>query len=203
MKKQGREQPDYTQEPEEQDSRKWYERIDAGLEIPIVGRPRGKGVRVDFFVESQMPDMALEIKESSKRRFKNTNDVHRAAHYIGMYIIRQRMSGKSGNWLQKVHDKLQHLHISAYQKAEIKLEFMAHFEQFLLGRITEEQMEWAKSSILDLITDQHIKKWAEEEFDSTMANSSEEYRKVMNKFAAAKYRAKKKELGLKVMSGDE
>ena len=197
------------QEAAERDDRKWYQKICAfmrenAIDPPYIGRPKGKGVRLDFYVSNQFPDMALEIKEASKKRsFKNTNDVHRAAHYIGMYIIREReLSGSVGGFLSKMRANLEPLHVEAHLKSEIRMEFQMHFEQFCLGTIQEDRLEWAKESILGSISCPNIREWAEDEFDSMMANSVDEFRKIANKHAVRKHREKKRELGLRVVRGE-
>jgi hypothetical protein len=214
MKHKGEE--DYRIDPEEhgeaaavRDDRKWYQRICAfmkgeSIDPPYIGRPKGTGVRLDFYVSNQFPDMALEIKEASKRHFKNTNDVHRAAHYIGMYIIREReLLGMIGGFLSKMRSNLEPLHVEAHVKSEIRQEFRIHFEQFCLGTIQEDRLEWAKRSILDSISCPNIREWAEDEFDSMIANSTDEYRKITNKQSAQRYRDKKKELKLSVVGRSE
>jgi hypothetical protein len=188
----------------EKSSQRWYQRIcdfmkANSIDPPYVGRPKGKGIRLDFYVSNQFPDMALEIKEASKS-FKNTNDIHRAAHYIGMYIIREReLSGMVGGFLSKMRANLEPLHVEAHLKAEIRQEFQIHFEQYCLGTIQEERLEWAKRSILDSISCPNIKEWAEYEFDSLIANSTDEYRRIANRNSAQKYREKKKEVKLSVV----
>jgi hypothetical protein len=211
MRKKGRENPEYThgEEGEVVDNRKWYEKLDPNLEIPYVGRPKGKGTRIDFYVMGNLPDMALEIKEASGKRFKNTNDIHRAAHYIGMYIMREReVKESSSGFLSRMYKKLEPLHIEIATKTSVINEFKTHFEQYCLGKVSEKQLKWAMTSILDCIACPNVRQWADDEFNAIMANSSspkftEEQRKAMNRMASQKYREKKKELNLRVVAEEE
>jgi hypothetical protein len=206
MRKKGRENPEYAhgEGGEVVDNRKWYERVDPSLEIPYIGRPRGKGTRLDFYAESQFSDMALEIKEASKRRFKNTNDVHRAAHYIGMYILRTRIVGDGPvDFISKIHQKMEPLYQAAQHKAELQKELKHHFEQFCLGRLHHDQLLHGVKIMLNDITDPSIRQWVEDEFEDMMSRNSDEYLRVKNKLSVRKSRDKKKELGLRLISGEE
>lgn len=208
MKNKGEE--DYKIDPEEhgeeaheRDDRKWYQKIDKKIldEMPVVGRPRGKGIRVDFYVESQFPDMMLEIKEASKRRFKNTNDVCRAAFYIGAYVLREKIVGKSAEDLSVMYTNLECFHHKENKKAAIKKEFVHHFEQRCLGNLSEEELCHIGKIILRSVSDPELKKWAAKEMDE-IAKSDSHYDRMSATIRKQKSRAKKDELGLQVISND-
>jgi len=192
----------------DRDDRKWYQKIDQDLlqEVPIVGRPKGKGVRVDFYVEAQFPDMMLEIKEASKRRFKNTNDVCRAAFYIGAYILRERIVGKSKEELSAMYSNLEHFHHKETKKSAIRKEFSHHFEQLCLGNLSEEELTNIKRIILRSIETPELRAWAKEEMEAiTMGGETTPlYNRLAANLRKQKSRAavKKEELGLQLVGGD-
>jgi hypothetical protein len=198
---------DNGQEAAEKDDRKWNDRMAAfarenKIEIPYVARPKGKGFRMDFFAPGQLPDIALEIKEATGKRFKNLNDIHRAAHYIGMYFMRSMEVGRKGTgWLAEMLANLEPIHIEAHVKTTLRHEFQLHFEQFALGALDEEKLESVRKKILKSIPCPNIKKWAEAEFEDMMENPTDEYKRLANKFAVQKHRDKKKRLGLRVVEG--
>jgi hypothetical protein len=158
------------QEAAERDDRKWYQKIDRMLldEMPIVGRPRGKGTRVDFYVEPQLPDMMLEIKEASKKRFKNTNDVCRAAFYLGAYIMREKIMGRSVEEISLMYSNLECFHHKENKKSAIRKEFAHHFEQRCLGNLSDEELTNIKNIILKSIATPELKAWAKEEMGELM-----------------------------------
>jgi len=194
---------------QEKDDRKWFDKLVTAvrknkIEIPYIGRPKGRGFRLDFFAPNQLPDMALEIKEATGKRFKNLNDIHRAAHYIGMYYMRAAEVGsKSTGWLAEMLAQLEPLHIEAHIKAAVKQEFQMHFEQFVLGALDGDKLEKVRKKILRTIPCPEIREWAELEIEIMLANANEEFRRVSNKQSAQKYRDKKKQLGLRVVGGED
>lgn len=74
---------------------KWFERIpyrDFWGEVPIVSRVKGKTFRVELPVFEAMVTIATKIREDYPTLFRTTVEVHRAAHYIGMMILRQGLA---------------------------------------------------------------------------------------------------------------
>jgi hypothetical protein len=200
---------EHGEEAAARDDRKWNDRMAAfvkenKIDIPYVGRPKGKGFRMDFFAPGQLPDIALEIKEATGKRFKNLNDIHRAAHYIGMYFMRSMEVGrKGGGWLAEMLANLEPLHVEMHIKSTLKHEFQLHFEQFALGTLDEEKLEKVKKKILKSIPCPEIRQWAEAEFEDMMSNPSGEFKRLYNKITVQKHRDKKKQLGLRVIGGED
>jgi hypothetical protein len=213
MKHKGEE--DYRIDPEEtgqaaqeRDDRKWNDRMAAfvrenRIEVPYIARPRGKGFRMDFFAPGQLPDVALEIKEATGKRFRNLNDIHRAAHYIGIYFMRSMEIGRKGDWLAEMLAQLEPVHAETHRKGALKHEFQLHFEQFALGTLDEEKLEKIRKRILKSIPHPDMRQWAEHEFEEMMSDPSSEFKKLYNKLSVQKHREKKKALGLRVVGGED
>jgi hypothetical protein len=200
---------DTGQEAHERDDRQWNDKMAAfvrnnKIEVPYVARPRGKGFRMDFFAPGQLPDIALEIKEATGKRFRNLNDIHRAAHYIGLYFMRSmEVKSKASGWLAEMLAQLEPVHVETHVRATIKHEFQMHFEQYALGTLSEEKLEKVRNRILKSIPCPEIRQWAEDEFDEMIANPSGEFKKLYNKITVQKHREKKKQLGLRVVGGED
>jgi hypothetical protein len=184
------------------DDRKWYEKIHLysqrnNIEIPHVKRPKGKGVRLDFYTESQMPDMALQIKESGKGQFKNSNDVHRAAHYIGMYLMRQSICYGKGNSEKDILFDVCDRYVSEHSiKESIHAVIGKFFESYYSKIITEEQLSRYIEEVLNGIKSEEVRKWVLADIDEL---SKDPGGKVYERLRKRAYREKQKELNLSVV----
>jgi hypothetical protein len=191
------------------DDRKWNDRMAAfikenKIEVPYAGRPKGKGFRMDFYAPGQLPDIALEIKEATGKRFKNLNDIHRAAHYIGIYLMRSmEVKTKAGGWFSELLSQLAPIHAESHMKTSLREEFHRHFEQFALGAMSEEKLERVRRKILKSIPYPDMREWAEGEFEDMMDNPAGEFKKLYNRITVQRHREKKKQLGLRVVGGEE
>lgn len=183
---------------------RWFEKDLVNVdEIPIVGRPRGKGTRLDFYTETQFPDMALEIKEASpKNRFKNTNDVHRAAHYIGMYLLRQKAGSVPKTGIGRAHYQLDAMWSEVHEKRSIEAEFLRALEAFCTGGIEKDAFIRAREILISNITNEDTRRWAIKRF-SAIESDENAYTKIGTKLRVREHRAKQKELGLKVVGGED
>ena len=204
MKQRGKEDPDYTGMPtgnpedELQEERKWYDKIaDLDLKMPYVPRPKGKGARIDFYVESRFPDMALEIKEGNKRKYKNANDVHREAHYLGMYIIRAIQASKKRDDLGSVFHALEKSSQRDNVRQALKKEFVTRFESFCTGVTSEREFNEDVRILLEAIKTPSTRVWLEHEIEAIKA-SAEVY-DTLN----ARIRKQKSRANLRVIKGEE
>jgi len=198
-------EPEETQESQQEqavDIRKWFQKANPDFisEMPIVGRPRGKGCRLDYYVEGQLPDMALEIKEGSHKRFKNTNDVHRAAHYIGMYLLREKiLSGKDECELGYIYEMYERGSMDTHTKKSIRNLTMSCYEQFVEGFISEEKLLDDLGEILKSIKTKDIKTWAKGDMERII-NDESISENIRNKMRMRKHRERAESLKLSVLS---
>ena len=204
MRRKGTEEPDYTGMPTEnpedspQEERKWYDKIaDLDLKMPYVPRPKGKGARIDFYVESRFPDMALEIKEGNKRKYKNTNDVHREAHYLGMYIIRAIQVSKKRDDLGSVFHALEKSSQRDNVRQALRKEFVIRFESFCTGVISEREFNEDVRTMLEAIKTPKTREWLESEIEK-IQSSTHAYDTL-----SARIRKQKSRANLRVVKGEE
>jgi|GEM_PF-2061797 hypothetical protein len=150
----------------------WFERIPIE-DIPYIPRPDGKGIRFDFFGYPNLSDMALEIKEAMPHRFKHTGDVHRNAHYIGIYILRQmHVKSKSNNEADKIitasneklniasereliRGRLKHFYDHLTSNALTIEEFTAAVQKMLAAISTDETKSWFEGEVRRMFNDAH------------------------------------------------
>lgn len=186
---------------QEVDRRKWFQKagVDFISQMPVVGRPRGKGARIDYYVEGQLPDMALEIKEGSHGRFKNSNDVHRSAHYIGMYLLREKfLSGKDECELGHIYEMFERGSMDTHTKKSIRNLTMSCYEQFVEGFIDENKLLSDLESILRTIKTKGIREWAKEDIERIINDESINH-KIQNKLRMRKYRERMENLKLSLV----
>jgi hypothetical protein len=182
--------------------RKWFELIPYDrLSIPIAPRPKGRGVRVNFYVESQFPDMALEIKEAGTPRFKNANDVHRAAHYIGMYMLREiYVKGRAKDDLLDLFQECRQLSREGSAKELIRSEFLRFIDLFNDGLMSEAQMDEVIEKILGKIGNPALKTWAKEDMRRILDDQAL-YDRSIEKTRKRRYRFKSKALQMETANG--
>lgn len=171
---------------------RWFDGL-GKLDIPFVPRPKGKGSRIDFFVYSNFPDMALEIKEAAPYKFKNTNDVHRNAHYIGMWILREIHVHNCSEEDEKMKNLCAMVDAdderATIQKRYLRERFMQEYEKCVEGLSSEKELDKYIRGILDRIEDPAIKEWFAGDVDS-IVGSERAFGRVRNKLYMREYRGK-------------
>jgi hypothetical protein len=184
MRVKGRDNPDYSVEhmdavdrkdEVETEDKKWYKKLNyTGVDIPIAKRPRGGGARINFFSEGQMPDLAIEIKEGTNGRFKNSNDVHRAAHYIGMYMLREMKLVDNLSEMAMMHKRVEQFNWDLMKQEEIIDLFILHHQRLLTKKITEARLEKTIEIILSGISDMGLREWARDEIREILKSGGNE-----------------------------
>jgi len=149
----------------------WWKEIDTG-KIPYCPRPKG-GKRIDFFAYSNFPDMALEIKESYYG-FKHTGDVHRTAHYIGMYILREKyVKNKEEHELDGFMDATKEIMHRGVERKRMQEDFMGCFDQCIEGTATAEELYAAIKKMSASIKNDETRQWFDSMTTSVMNDETE------------------------------
>jgi hypothetical protein len=165
----------------------WWKEISTD-KIPYCPRPKG-GKRIDFFAYSNFPDMALEIKESYYG-FKHTGDVHRTAHYIGMYILREKhVKNKTEQPLDGFMVATKEIMHRGVERKRMQEDFMVCFDQCIDGLMTAEELDGVRKKMGASIKDDDAKKWFESMTNSVM-NDDTEVNKSKNRQRMREVRAK-------------
>lgn len=146
--------------PAPEGERHWYEKVDFhSIGIPFCIRPKG-GRRIWFSVFSNMEDKALEIKESSFGKFKNTNDVNRNAHYIGMYVLEQMfVKNKKSSMEERIFNKMKNSTKFLHQQETLIEFFKEFYENYAKGCMRVEELQNHAVEIASEITDSKLKDW--------------------------------------------
>jgi len=191
MKVQGRERAEHPMTEEMEENEKllktdWWKDIPID-KLPYAPRPKG-GKRIDFYAYANLQDVALEIKESSYH-FKHTGDVHRNAHYIGMYLLREKhVKNKNPQdldaFMLAVRDELKR----GRDRSRMLEEFRGHYDNFINSLSTKEEFQLTIKKMKDAIQQEDTKKWF---IDSTNAilGDEEELRKSKNRSQMQRVRA--------------
>jgi hypothetical protein len=164
----------------------WYEKADFhSLGIPFCVRPKG-GNRIWFSVFGNMEDKALEIKEASYGKFKNSRDVNRNAHYIGMYILEQMyVKNKRSSMEERIFNKLKTSTRLLHQQDTLRDFFKEFYDSYAKGGLDKDELCDRAVEISTEISDPKLKEWFIGYCDSLVEN-----REVLRK---AKDRLRKKE----------
>ncbi len=168
--------------PAKEGELKWYDKINYDqIDIPFCVRPKGKGGRVDFFTFGNLQDKALEIKEAGRFRFKHSGDVHRNAHYIGMYILyHMYINNKKPNVKEKLFEATEMTLAEASEKEFLREQFQRVFDQYVNGMLSPEKLKDSVNKLASIITDKDTKDWFLEDVDKTLGDDRS-YLKVKNK----------------------
>lgn len=135
----------------------WWKDISTD-NIPFCPRPKG-GARIDFFAYSNFPDMALEIKESFYG-FKHTGDVHRTAHYIGMYLLREKyIKNKKNNDLDKFMNASDEEMSRGFQRKRMQEQFMIFFDQYIDSVMTGSELQTVITKMEEAISNKETRIW--------------------------------------------
>ena len=175
----------------------WFKKINYDeVDFPIVGRPRG-GAKVTFFSYSNLPDLALSIKEDARPKFKNTSDVHRAAHYIGMQILGELFkngstAGKVGMLPREFWSKMVENENREADKKMLRAEFKRLFDSVNDGLLGVTECERILDGFIDEIEDEEIKEWAISDIEKIFTSEEERLRSA-NRIRVRRFREKKGE----------
>jgi len=169
----------------------WYEEIRwSDLDIPFCVRPKGKGERYNFYSFSNLQDKSMEIREAAPWKFRHTGDVHRNAHYIGMYILDQIYIKDKNNLVEEAVAKMMEDKLKITRKREYyRNAFRNYFEKFVLGLATEDDVHRAMEDLLEKIDDPELKEWFIKDCDTFMTNEGN-YTRIKNKYRMKEARAK-------------
>lgn len=179
--------PNDQKEPQA-DGSHWFERIPTDG-IPFIGRPQGNGIRYNFTGYSNLSDIAKEIKEASPHRFKHTGDVHRHAHYIGMYILRQmHVKTKSDNEADKIITASNVTLNKASEREIIRGRFKQFYDNLTTGVLTIDEFNDAVQSMLAAISSDETRAWFKEDVRRIVNDETENY-KSFNRTRMRKVRA--------------
>jgi hypothetical protein len=190
----------------DKDGPRWYQLIDyEKLDIPIVGRPGEKSARVDFYAYGYLPDLALTIKEDSCGRFKNSNDVHRAAHYIGIRVLEQLFPPTGSGGRKRISPALFSLMEDTREESFVKNSIRGQIKLILddvNSGIHSDEVGWDKiTEYIEAMSDPVLKEWASKDA-ATLFDSKDEHEKSLRRLRNRKYRDKQKELGLKIFESE-
>lgn len=148
--------------PPKEGEKNWFEKIPYGkLSIPYCTRPKGRGARIEFYAYSNLPDKALEIKEAAPYKFKHTGDVHRNAHYIGMYMMYQMYVGLTGKreTESKIFQITEDIIKGSQSKVTLREQFLRMFEKYIQGLLPSGAFERGINSFIDTIQDDDTREW--------------------------------------------
>lgn len=174
----------------------WWKNIETD-NLPYAPRPKG-GKRVDFFGYANLQDMALEIKEATYI-FKHTGDVHRNAHYIGMYLMRQkhckdRKADDIDTFIEAAEEEMKR----GVRRERMLERFKACYDLLVNSQLLPDEFEQSWNKMKASIIDPDERKW----FDSvsgSILNDETEMLKSNNRLRMQKIRANL--AGLKSMDG--
>lgn len=178
--------PDDQKEPQA-DGSHWFERIHTDG-IPFIVRLQGKGIRYDFFGYPNLSDIAKEIKEAAPHRFKHTGDVHRNAHYIGMYILRQiHVKTKSNTEVDKIITASNETLNKASEREIIRGRLKQFYDNLTTGVLTIDEFNDAVQSMLAAISSDETRAWFKEDV-CRIVNDETENHKSFNRIRMRKVR---------------
>jgi len=165
----------------------WWKEI-ATDRIPFAPRPKG-GARINFFSYNNLQDMALEIKESFYG-FKHTGDVHRTAHYIGMYLLREKYAkNKKSRDLDSFMSAAEEEMKRSTERRMMLERFQACWDQFVESTLTQGEFDIVVEKMQESIKNEATRKWFDETILSIF-NDDVELRKSRNRQHMQQVRAK-------------
>lgn len=201
MKATGRDRGEWTIEDQEENEallkEEWWKEIPIDR-LPYAPRPKG-GKRIDFFGYANLQDMALEIKEASYV-FKHTGDVHRNAHYLGMYLLRKkhcknRKKQDIDTFLEVAETEMKR----GVERERMLEKFKICYDQLVNSQLLPDEFQITWNKMKDSIVDADTKKWFDS-VSSSILNDESELLKSNNRLRMQKIRAKLS--GLKVVNGE-
>ncbi len=168
--------------PAEKGKKHWYEEVDfSALDIPYCIRPKGKGLRIDFYTFANLFDKAMEIKESAPWKFRHTGDVNRNAHYIGMYILEQIFIKEKNHMMEeRVYARIKESKKVFDKRGMLREQFRELFDKRAEGLLTQERLEQIALEIAGEVEDKDLQEWFISDCDSFM-NSEINLTRARNK----------------------
>lgn len=149
----------------------WWKEIKTD-NIPYCPRPKG-GKRIDFFAYSNFPDMALEIKEAFYG-FKHTGDVHRTAHYIGMYLLREKyIKNRKSHDLDAFMMASEEEMYRGTERKRMQEQFLLCYDQFVNSTMTLEELKSVIKKMKATISKDDTKKWFTGMVNATVTDETE------------------------------
>jgi hypothetical protein len=168
------------------------------MEIPLIKKITGKTMRVDFNTYGNLQELAQEIMEHARHKYKTTTDVHRNAHYIGMYILKQRdVVNSQYEDIDAVIAVTAPMLMKSSKKKMLREQFMKVFDDFSEDVVSEEALQESISGILaQLDGDEESKEWMMKDIEKIL-NDESIYGKTKHKTYMRQWRANK--AGLRVL----
>jgi len=170
---------------------RWYDMIPyEAMNIPFCARPKGKGVRIDFFAFSNLPDKIKEIQEAAPYKFKHTGDVNRNAHYLGTYMLYQMyITRKKFVEEEKIYKETEEAIKAGSKKLFIREQFLRILDQFLQGLLVQKEFEETIAKITNGISDPDLKKWFIDDVKAQL-DDDKTYHRIQNKLQMRTARAR-------------
>lgn len=204
MKAKGRERGEINWSNEEQAENdallkeEWWKDISIDR-LPYAPRPKG-GKRIDFFGYANLQDMALEIKEDTYI-YKHTGDVHRNAHYIGMYLLRKkhcknRKKQDIDTFIEAAESEMKR----GVERERMLERFKSCYDQLVNFQLLPAEFKTAWDKMKDSIVDVETKKWFNS-VSNSIFNDEAELLKSNNRLRMQKIRAAL--AGIRVVNGND
>lgn len=175
---------------------RWFTKVNyAEANIPTYSpRPKGGSIRIEFRGYPNLQDMAMQIKESKNGHiFKHTGDVHRTAHNIGMYILRQCTVNAEGNKIIPSLSPNNSLIMKCRWRDMAREHYERLLENYLKKNVSEEELDHETAQMIDSIEDPAERAWFTEYVNGIDNDDITILRnKLKNRERVAKHRAKKR-----------
>jgi len=182
---------------------KWYDTINYDIFDPPKIPRSAKGTHVEFNTYADLGERVLEIKEACPSLFGHTNDVHRNAHYIGVFILEcMYVKNKKFTLRDAIEEAIRPEVEMGRLKEFFREQFMKIFDQYATGIITVETLVEMAHKISDQIDSNDLREWFEKDCEAKI-NDAHEIVKSRNKIRMQKNRAAEslaKEMGISVLS---
>jgi len=182
---------DGTDKPAPKGEKHWYEKTNFhDLGIVFCERPRGKSAKIIFYAFAGLADKALEIRESAPYKFKHTGDVHRNAHYIGMYVLEQLyVRTKRNSEEENVFREALKMSEGIRKQENLREIFTKFYDGYVSGLTSYENLLEMISVISGQIKDEKLREWFEQDCEKVLANDAK-FMKTKHKLIVAKGRDK-------------
>ncbi len=180
---------DGTDKPLPVGEKHWYEKTDFhDLGIVFCERPKGKSIKIIFYAFAGLGDKALEIREAAPYKFKHQGDVHRNAHYIGMYILEQLyIKNKRNTEEENVFREALKMSEGVRRQENLREIFTKFFDGYVSGLTSYESLSEIISTISGQIKDKELKEWFEKDCEKTLESDSK-FTKTRHRLAVAEGR---------------
>ncbi len=168
----------------------WFKKVSLGC-VPFIPRPKG-GNRIDFYAYANLQDMAREIQERKHHKYKHTGDVHRNAHYIGMYLLREmELDGIYDDRLDLIMFKEMKEEAHDRQLEIIRERVLALYDKLTKGMLTEKRFSKRIKCLMEVVENEEDLTWLKGYVDD-LINSNYELNKSINRQRMREARSKLK-----------